>query len=66
MKINVCIITFTLSEVGLTPLSKLLKLFSTLANKVYVFSGAAAFNVYNYVKENLKKLEALRKILNNS
>jgi glycosyltransferase involved in cell wall biosynthesis len=42
MKVSVCIVTFPLSEAGYTPLSNLVKLFSRLANRVYVVSGGAA------------------------
>jgi glycosyltransferase involved in cell wall biosynthesis len=42
MKVSVCIVTFPLSEAGNTPLSNLVKLFSGLANRVYVVTGGAA------------------------
>jgi len=42
MKVNICIVTFPLSEAGYTPLSNLVNLLSRLANKVYVVSGGAA------------------------
>lgn len=42
MKVNVCIVTFPLSEAGYTPLSNAVKLFSGLANRVYVVSGGEA------------------------
>jgi len=50
MKVNICIVTFPLSEAGYTPLSNLVKLFSRLSNRVYVVSGGAA----------LEKLENLK------
>ena len=47
MDVNVCIVTFPLSQAGHTPLSNLVKLFSRLANRVYLVSGGVAL-------ENLK------------
>jgi glycosyltransferase involved in cell wall biosynthesis len=44
MKVNVCIVTIPLSEAASAPLANLVKLFSRLANRVYVVSGGAALN----------------------
>ena len=55
MKVNVCIVTFPLSEAGYTPLSNLVNLLSRLANKVYVISGGEAL-------ERLKDKEKVRSL----
>jgi len=55
MKVNVCIVTFPLSEAGYTPLSNLVNLLSRLANKVYVISGGEAL-------EKLKDREKVRSL----
>jgi len=47
MKAKVCIVTFPLGQAGCAPLSNLVKLFSRLADRVYVVSGGASL-------ENLK------------
>ena len=41
-EINVAIVTFPLSQAGHTPLSNLVKLFSRLADRVYVVSSGIA------------------------
>jgi len=45
MKINVCIATFPLGGTDLTPLSNSVKLFSRLADRIYVFSGGVASEI---------------------
>jgi len=42
MKVNVCIVTFPLSEAGYTPLSNIVRLFGNLSNRFYVISGGEA------------------------
>jgi glycosyltransferase involved in cell wall biosynthesis len=74
MKVNVCIVTFPLSEAGYTPLSNLVKLFSALANRVYVVSGGEALtklenlksdvNVYTIKVTHRVSLKLLMRIIN--
>lgn len=50
---NICIVTYSLSRVGRAPLSNLVRLFSALANRVYIISGVHDNNAL----ENSARLE---------
>jgi len=60
MKVNICIVTFPLSKAGCTPLSNLVKLFSRLANKVYVISSGVALDNLS-LEDNIQKMEVAHK-----
>ena len=65
MKVNVCIVTFPLSEAGYTPLSNLVNLLSRLANKVYVISGGEALERLKD-KEKVRSLKVTHRISSNA
>jgi len=57
MKVNVGIVTFPLSQAGRIPLLNLVKLFSRLADRVYVISGGAALeNLKSYRNVHVAKV----------
>ena len=65
MKVNVCILTFPLSEAGYTPLSNLVNLLSRLANKVYVIGGGEALERLED-KEKVRFLKVTHRISSNA
>jgi len=62
MKVNICIVTFPLSEAGYTPLSNLVELFSRLSNRVYVVSGGAALEKLENLDVNVQTLKVTHRV----